>query len=93
MRTIPVKGARLGRMFEQLRNLREQWKQHTVVALENGRDRIRDRRHDAESHVERRRFRSDAQLRAERAEDERRFATNDDKHNGMKISTSHEARP
>jgi hypothetical protein len=69
-------------MLEQVRSVREQWAHHIVAALENRKavDRALQERHDAPpksncvgAHAERRKFRSDAQLRAERAEDERRF--------------------
>ena len=71
-------------MLDQVRSVREQWAHHIVAALENRKavDRALQERDDARhkaicvgTHAERRRFRSDVQLRAERAEDERRFTS------------------
>jgi hypothetical protein len=69
-------------MLDQVRSVREQWAHHIVAALENRKsvNRLLQERHDAsaksicvETHAERRRFRSEAQLRAEREEDKREW--------------------
>jgi hypothetical protein len=79
MTTIPAPMAGLHRVLEQMRSVREHWAQRIFVALENRKAAGRrcEGRHEAHAEstcaVERRRFRSDAQLRAERAEDKREW--------------------
>ena len=82
MNGIQSRAARLRRICKQQMTLREQLELRNVVTLENGKavGRIRERPPDTESHGERRRFRSDAQLRADRADDERRFVSSMTKH-------------
>jgi hypothetical protein len=64
-------GGWLRRMFEQQKSLREQWDRRNGVPIEDG--RAVDRVHEERPHPERRRFRSDAQLRAERQEDKQEW--------------------
>jgi hypothetical protein len=78
----PTRDARLRRTLEQLRSFREELEQRSTQDRERRRaeDRIREERHDARAttiraarSAERRRRRSDTQLRAERAKDQRRW--------------------
>jgi hypothetical protein len=59
-------------MFEQ-QSLREQWEQPNGVAIEDG--RAADRVDEDRPHPERRRFRSDAELRAEREKDKQEWVS------------------
>jgi hypothetical protein len=80
----PARDARLRRTLEQLRSFREELEQRSTEDRERRRaeDRIREERHDARATIirpvrttERRRRRSDFELRAERATDQSRWQT------------------
>jgi hypothetical protein len=60
-------------MFYQQKSLREQWEQRNGLAIEDG--RAVDGVHEEPPHPERRRFRSDAQLRAEREDDKQEWVS------------------